>query len=391
MAGRRCRRSGAGLSFLLAPLLLGMLLLPVSPGAPDRSSGAPGGVGASGTGMGPAVSRYVANLSVGNGPDFLMTDPVNGDIYVLNAGSDNVTVLNASTNTVIGSVAVGKQPVAAVFDGANGLIYVENLYSANISVINASTNRLVATVAVDPVPNGIAYDRSNHDIYVDSWWDSAVNVIDGSTNRVVANISVGLYTHEVVYDARSHQLFVSNQASGTVSVVDPSNNTVVATISAPAAWGESYDPLNGMIYVDCWPATGLGHVLTVINGSSDSVAYSLKVTNPQRAVVDLANGDVAVASASSHRLFLFSGSNGTLLGSVRVGTGTTVAAYVAHGQRLYLVNAAAGRVEIIDPGTLSLVAKIVVSGGPSSLLYDRANRDVYVGDATSSTVTVLRS
>jgi YVTN family beta-propeller protein len=101
------------------------------------------------------------------GPPLFSTAPEDGAFaYVTNAGSDNVSVIRTSDNTVVATVAVGDLPfgVAVTPDGA--LVYVANARSKNVSVIRTADNTVVATVAVGFDPFGVAVTPDGAFAYV---------------------------------------------------------------------------------------------------------------------------------------------------------------------------------------------------------------------------------
>ncbi len=83
-------------------------------------------------------------VSVGSDPRGDAYDPSTGTVYVTNAGSDTVSLLNASScsasvatgcSAVPGSFPVGSSPRRIAIDGANGTIYVVNTAGNTVSVI----------------------------------------------------------------------------------------------------------------------------------------------------------------------------------------------------------------------------------------------------------------
>ncbi|EQD41809.1 40-residue YVTN family beta-propeller repeat-containing protein, partial [mine drainage metagenome] len=53
----------------------------------------------------------VANISVGLDPTGVAVDAAAGRVFVANNGSDNVSVINASSHTVVASLPAGDGPV----------------------------------------------------------------------------------------------------------------------------------------------------------------------------------------------------------------------------------------------------------------------------------------
>ena len=80
--------------------------------------------------------------------------------YVANDSTENVSVIDTSTNKVVSIVPVGLTPrgVAITPDGA--FAYVTNEADSTVSVINTATNAVVDTVrGVTLLPEGLAIMR----------------------------------------------------------------------------------------------------------------------------------------------------------------------------------------------------------------------------------------
>ncbi len=102
-------------------------------------------------------NQKVAEVSVGDEPRCVAITPDNKKVYVTNALSGNVSVIDATTYSVLKTIAVGTEPFgcALTFDGAK--LYVANLFSNSVSVINTATNAVIKTIeGVGVQPRGIA-------------------------------------------------------------------------------------------------------------------------------------------------------------------------------------------------------------------------------------------
>ena len=75
--------------------------------------------------------------------------------YVTNQTSNNVSVINTATNTVVATVTVGTTPAGVSVSPDGSFVYVTNRTSNNVSVINTATNTVVATVTVGTDPVGV--------------------------------------------------------------------------------------------------------------------------------------------------------------------------------------------------------------------------------------------
>ena len=119
--------------------------------------------------------------------------------YITNQGvypnfSNNVTVIDTTTNKVVTTIDVGLAPagVAVAPDGSK--VYVANeAVNGTVSVIDTATNAVSATVAVGSSPIGVAVKPDGSKVYVaNKGRHSTVSVIDTATDSVSTTIDVGL-------------------------------------------------------------------------------------------------------------------------------------------------------------------------------------------------------
>ena len=79
-----------------------------------------------------------------------------GFAYVTNQNSNDVSVIDISTNTVTATVAVGTGPMGVAIAPDGAFAYVTNNTSNNVSVILLASNTVTATVAVGTNPVFVA-------------------------------------------------------------------------------------------------------------------------------------------------------------------------------------------------------------------------------------------
>jgi YVTN family beta-propeller protein len=61
-------------------------------------------------------------------------------------------------------------------------VYVANTWSNEVSVIDATTNTVVTTISVGRTPWGVAINPETNRIYVANAWDSTISFIDGAVH-----------------------------------------------------------------------------------------------------------------------------------------------------------------------------------------------------------------
>ena len=96
-------------------------------------------------------------------------------------------MIDGATNTVITTLATGYLPAAIDVNPITNTIYVADANSHDVWVINGATNTLTTTIH-QLTPSGLAVDPVTNTIYVPN--GSNVSVISGATNKVTATIGV---------------------------------------------------------------------------------------------------------------------------------------------------------------------------------------------------------
>ncbi|MGE7439645.1 YncE family protein, partial [Kitasatospora sp. NPDC001175] len=111
--------------------------------------------------------------------------------YVTNEGSNNVSVINTTTNTVTATITVGTNPFAVAVSPDGTTAYVTNEGSNNVSVINTTTNTVTATITVGTNPNGVAVSPGGTTAYITNFSSNDVSVINTTTDTVTTSVTVG--------------------------------------------------------------------------------------------------------------------------------------------------------------------------------------------------------
>ena len=168
----------------------------------------------------PGQLGIIDNISVGTSPKDAAFDNLNGYVYVTNYGSNSVSIINGTTNTVIKNISVGTSPKDAAFDNLNGYVYVTNSGSNSVSIINGTTNTVIKNISGGGKnPVGAAFDNLNGYVYIMNSGSNNMSIINGTTNTVIKNISVGTSPRGAAFDNLNGYVYVMNAYSNTISVL----------------------------------------------------------------------------------------------------------------------------------------------------------------------------
>src|ERR687889_282971 len=233
-------------------------------------------------------------------------------LYVSNYGQFNTTgivsVINGTTNTIVATIPVGKNPQAIAYNPANGLLYVANALSDTLSIINGTSNIVIDNITSGAAgnlfsPTGIAYDSDNNNIYVTNRGSDTVSVINGTTNTLIDEISMdAIAPSSIVYNTLNNYIYVTNMGSNTVSVINGTSNALVETIPVGLGpYGIAYNQNNGNVYV----ANSLNGTISVIKGLTNTVntTFLIGINNtPTGILYDPNNETIFTTNTNSNTL-----------------------------------------------------------------------------------------
>lgn len=301
----------------------------------------------------------VANLSVGAGPGGVTYDSANGDVYVANPQSNNVSIIDGTSLKVVGSIPVSSAPGPLTFDPANGYIYAGQDGCGGslcgpegpLTVIDGSNNSLLGYVDVGAEADAIAVDGTNGYVYVAGYFENNMTVVNGANDQVVDWITVGDQPTSDVLDPANGYVYVADYTDNNLTVINMATDGVIGALATGVGpCSLVYDAKNGDIYVGNYDTDNL----TIIDGASDKTVGSIAVgPGPSAMALDGATGDLYVADSDSDNVSIVNVTSGTVVANVDLGaTPSGVAVDAATGD-VYVTAASVDSVFVISTGTVS--------------------------------------
>jgi PQQ-dependent catabolism-associated beta-propeller protein len=297
-----------------------------------------------------------------------------GKVFVTSEKDNAMAIVDAASNTVVGSVALCKRPrhmqlapggqrllVACsddhrvlVWDIASGktveklevgedpemfdvspdgkMLYVSNEEDSALTAFDLATKKKAFEVKVGGEPEGVKASADGKLVYVTSEVASLVHVIDVAQRRIVKNIPVGKRPRRFLL--AGSELWVSSELDASVSVIRTSDHTVQARIAflPPGMRSEDVTPVGMALSPD-------GKTAYVGLGRANHVA-----------VVDVASRQVK--------------------GYVLVGKRAWGLAVSRDGKRLYVANGLSDDLTIVDTDKRKGVKTLKVGRVPHSVVVD---------------------
>jgi YVTN family beta-propeller protein len=167
--------------------------------------------------------------TTGDNPDSIIYDPATKRVFTMNGRSNNSTVIDATTDKVVGTVALGGRPEEPALDG-RGNMYV-NLEDKSsimaalaadtknhrffaacdkmIAVFNADTNKVVATPAIGGDPDGNGFDPGTGLIFATCREGLLTVIHEDSPDKytIIGNVNTHFGARTMTLDPKTHHVF----------------------------------------------------------------------------------------------------------------------------------------------------------------------------------------
>ncbi|HTC92904.1 MAG TPA: Ig-like domain repeat protein [Terriglobales bacterium] len=335
------------------------------------------------------ATNTIATVATGTTPKAIAVNPATNKIYVANNGGGSVTVINGADNTASAPIPVGTNPSAIAINPVTNVIYVVNTGSNNVSVINGSNNTVTTTVSAGTAPNAVAVNPVTNKIYVTNKNDNSLTVINGADNSTIAPITVGTRPSAVAVNAVTDLIYVanfgSNDGTNSVTVIDANNGNLTTAVNAgfnPSAL--AINPVTNQIYV----ANPSINNVTVINGADNTTTPLTVGLQPVAIGVDAISNRIYVADKSDKTLTVINAANGNALMPLNVGTSPVAVGLNPVTNKIYAVNNADGTATVVD-GATNATNLISTGNMPVSVALNPVSNKVYVANQSDNNVTVI--
>jgi YVTN family beta-propeller protein len=200
--------------------------------------------------------------------------------YVTNHGSNNVVIINTATNTVTDSITSGfDAPIRIAFSPSGTYAYVSNGNSANVVIVNTATNTVTGAITLGfAIPEGIAFSPSGAYAYVANFHSSNVVIVNTATNTVTGSILYGFSNpRRIAFSPSGTYAYVTNYGSDNIVIINTATNTVTGAITSGlnSPQGIAFSPSGTYAYVT---NTGSNNVIIINTEAATTNSINSEIT-----------------------------------------------------------------------------------------------------------------
>jgi DNA-binding beta-propeller fold protein YncE len=207
-----------------------------------------------------------ARIPAGKAPDGALYDPVSALAFVMNAKSNDVTLIDLTQAKAVGTLALNGKPEAGVADG-HGHVFINIEDTAEIAVVDSKSRKVTKRIKLDDCvePTGIAYDSVGATL-VSACHNGIARLIDAQTGASRGAVKIGADADGALFDSERRIVWIPGD-DGTLTWFRLETNgrvTVVDNVpTEPGARTAALDPKTGRIYLPAQQTPGTFKVLVV--------------------------------------------------------------------------------------------------------------------------------
>jgi len=140
-------------------------------------------------------------------------------VYVTSEQHGTVSVIDPAASKSVREIATGAQPIGLLLNKAQTSLFVANAGSDTVSVVDTKSDRVTKTILLRPdyarglagaTPTGMALSPDEKHLYVTLADMNAVAIVDVASGSLNGYVPVGWYPTAVVASPDGARLFVSN-------------------------------------------------------------------------------------------------------------------------------------------------------------------------------------
>ena len=324
-------------------------------------------IGLAATGIGPLPAFTATNAGSTPITATITVTPKltsNGDVYISNETSQNISLIDPNTNTVAATIPTlaGNANAGVSISPDNTRAYVSSSSDGYVHVINTATRTRIASINIGGSPFGIS--AGNQRIFVSDIFGSRFWVIDANSLTVIATITMssGPQARAICLSPDQTRVYVSSNnviwAYDAVSLTPIASRTITGNAYGLAVSSDG----QRLFYAD------LNGNYGILNTTGLTTIYSTFLASGWGAgvCVNQAGTKAYIAHQGTNTLYIHDISNSTFV-SVPMPSLSTGVSLSTDESRLYVTNIGSNNVTVLNTATNAIVTNVVVGIRPVSI------------------------
>jgi len=197
--------------------------------------------------------RVTGHIKTGGNPDCIIYDSASKHVFTFNGKTNDTSVIDPGTATVVATIPMGGRPEYAVSDG-QGSIY-DNIEDKNeVVALDSRSNTLRSHWPIAPAEGATAIDldRQHHRLFIGGR-NKVLAIMNVDSGKVIQTFPIGSGVDTNIFETESGMLFVAVR-EGILHVFQEDNpdkfNTVEDVKTEFGARNMALDPKTHRLFLD---------------------------------------------------------------------------------------------------------------------------------------------
>ena len=197
--------------------------------------------------------NVTGHIKTGGNPDCIIYDLASKHVFALNGKTNDSSVIDPATATVVATIPMGGRPEYAVADG-KGTIY-DNIEDKNeVVALDSRTNTVKSRWPIAPAEEATAIDLDvKHGRLFIGGRNKILAIMDVKSGKVVQSFPIGAGVDTNIYEPATGLLFIATR-EGTLHIFhedSPDKFSVVETVKTEfGARNMALDPKTHRLFID---------------------------------------------------------------------------------------------------------------------------------------------
>jgi YVTN family beta-propeller protein len=300
-------------------------------------------------------------------------------IIQTNSAGDNVHIIDAATDKVVGEIGgiEVNHGAAAAPDGAR--YYISNEAEATLDVADARSFKVTRNIKLSGRPNNIAISKDGRRVYVSIIQSpGAVDVIDTASLERVKTIPMKAGVHNTYVTPDGRWVVAGSVVGKMLTVIDPATDKIAWELPfdngvRPLAFEQNLDGSTRRIFVQLSNV----HGFAVVDFAAHKEVARIQMpaappgkkpdidATPSHGIGIAPDGKTLwVDSSLNSKVYVYSLPDLKLLGGVEVGRTPDWMTFTPDSRKVYISNAGANSVSVIDVKAMKELTRINVGYVP---------------------------
>ena len=189
---------------------------------------------------------------------------------------DGIAVVDAVGRTLLRVLPGGSDPETFDISEDGSTLFVSNEDAGTASIVDIASGKIRSTVPVGKEPEGVRLQPNGEVVWVTGETDHNVSLLDTKTGKVTGQINVGKRPRDLAFTPNGNRAYVTSEVGGTVWVIDVPTRKVIKVIQLP----QDSKPMGVVVSPDgqhVYVSNGRGGTVSVIDGSSNAITETISV------------------------------------------------------------------------------------------------------------------